>query len=508
MSISPQEIISLMNNPSEDDKKLIIKAFDFAQKAHEGQKRYSGEDYFIHPFVTAKILAQFHLGAPTIAAGLLHDVWEDCIIKTIENPESTNIQREKAEINEKELKNNFSEEIIFLVNGVTKLGTLKYQGIEWKVENLRKMFLAMAKDIRVVLIKLADRLHNMRTLEHVPEKKQERIALETLEIYAPIANRLGMGKIKGELEDLAFKYVYPEDYKKVLGMHTAEREEKEKRLEEIKNNIKKELHKAELAKFQISSRIKFLYSLYKKLQKPNINMEMDKVYDLIAIRIIVKNVEDCYKTLGIIHTIWKPFPGRIKDYIAVPKPNGYQSLHTTVFADNGEIIEIQIRTEGMHEESEYGIAAHWAYKESNKPEEGGEKSRHLNWVNQLVEWQKNAESSKDFLETLRIDFFQDRVFCFTPKGDVIDLPEGATAIDFAYAIHTSIGNNACGAMINDKYSSLDTILKNNDVIEIRIQKDKKPKLEWASKAKTSLAKRNIKAASKGDGFFERFKIGR
>jgi GTP pyrophosphokinase len=476
-----KEIINIFKDPSQKDIELITRAFEFSQKVHEGQKRFSEEPYFAHPFETAKTLANLHLDASTIAAGLLHDVCEDCLLTG-----------EKTHIDEKILKKEFGEEIAFLVAGVSKLGILKYSGEEQKIENLRKMFLAMAKDIRVILIKLADRLHNMETLQYVPREKQKRIALETLEIYAPLANRLGMGNFKGQLEDLAFPFIYPEEYKKLKELIKDKYEQKEKELAIIKYKLKEELKKNGLENIRMDSRIKYLYSLFKKLQRPEIDMDINQVYDLIALRIIVSSIEECYKVLGIIHKIWKPLPGRIKDYIALPKPNGYQSLHTTIFADGGKITEIQIRTEKMHEEAEYGIAAHWVYEESGKPDSGGKFNPRLVWVNQLIEWQRGVSQSKDFLESLRIDFFKDRVFCFTPKGDVIDLPEGASAIDFAYAVHSEIGNCAVGALVNNKFVSLETILKNGDIVEIQTQKNKKPSIEWLKHTKTSLARKQIK----------------
>lgn len=482
------DIITLLKNPSKSDIELITKAFNFAKKAHEGHYRFSKEPYFIHPFETAKTLANLQFDSRAISAGLLHDVCED------------------TDVTKKELEKEFGEEIAFLVSGVTKLGTLKYKGIEMQVENLRKMFMAMAKDIRVIIIKIADRLHNMQTLQYVPEEKRKRIALETLEIYTPLANRLGMGKFKGKLEDLAFQYAYPNEYEKIKELIKGRYEQKEKELAKTKYKLDKELKKNGMENFRLDSRVKHIYSLFKKLQKSDINMNINKIYDLVAIRIIVKTIEECYKTMGIIHKIWKPLPGKIKDYIAVPKPNGYQSLHTTVFAADGKITEMQVRTHKMHEEAEYGIAAHWAYIESGKPKEGGAFNPKLLWVKQLVEWQKDNSKSKEFLETLKIDFFKDRVFCFTPKGDVIDLPEGATAIDFAYSIHSDIGNHASGAMINNKFVGLDSVLNNGDIIEIKTQKNKKPSMEWLKQAKTTFAKKEIKSALKKEGFFEKLKF--
>ena len=482
-----EEIIKLLNNPSLKDRELISRALDFAKEAHKDQKRFSGEPYIIHPFETAKILAHLGLDSSTIAAGLLHDVCED-----------------NDGIDIRTIKKNFGEEIAFLVEGVTKLGELKYKGIEREVENLRRMFLAMAEDIRVVLIKLADRLHNMRTLNYVPSEKQKRIAMETLEIYAPLANRLGMGEVKGELEDLAFPYIYPEEYLKTKKLLGEGYKKKEEDLKIVREDLESELAKHNITKFRIDSRVKHIYSLFKKLQRESINWDINKVYDLIALRVIVKDIEECYKILGIIHGMWRPLPQKIKDYIAVPKPNGYQSLHTTVFASGGRITEIQIRTEKMHKEAEHGIAAHWAYTESGKPKSGGRLQPKLAWVNQLVEWQKaltsskeeSEEKAKDFIKDLKIDFFKDRVFCFTPKGDVIDLPEGATAIDFAYAVHSEIGNSATGAMVNGKFVSLGTILKNGDIVEIKTQKNKRPSIEWLEHAKTSLARKQIKSFAK------------
>jgi guanosine-3',5'-bis(diphosphate) 3'-pyrophosphohydrolase len=485
MEFNKQEILNLLKNPSENDIKIISRAFDFSLKSHEKQERFSGEPYFIHPFEVAKILARLQLDASTVAAGLLHDVCEDC-----------QVTGEKTNIDEKMIKKEFGSEVAFLVSGVTKLGQLKYKGEKEKVENLRRMFLAMAKDIRVVLIKLADRLHNIRTVEFIPKEKQKRFAMETLDVYAPLANRLGMGCIKGELEDMSFPYVFPEEYKKAKDLLKNKYEQKEKNLAKIKYKLTEELKNNDIKDIKIDSRVKHIYSLFKKLKRPEINMDINLIYDLIAIRIIVKNIEDCYRVLGIIHKMWKPLPEKIKDYIALPKPNGYQSLHTTVFADNGNITEIQIRTEEMHKEAESGIAAHWAYDEMDKPKTDVKFNPSLNWVNQLVDWQKEISKSKDFWETLKIDFFNDRVFCFTPKGDVIDLPQGATAIDFAYTVHAEIGNQAVGARVNNKFVSLETELKNGDIVEIKTQKNKKPSREWIAHAKTSLARKKIKSALK------------
>ena len=479
MEYDIQEIIGQLREPLEADVKIIEKAYNFAKNVHEGQERFSGKPYFSHPFETAKILASLHLDAVTIAAGLLHDIIED------------------TSTTEKEIRKEFGEEILGLIKGATKLGKLKYSGVERHVENLRKLFLAMAKDIRVILIKLADRLHNMQTLQYVREEKRKRIALDTFEIYVPIANRLGMGYFKGELEDLVFPYLHPDEYKIVKKISKEKIKEGDKILLKLKHKVETELEKEGVKPISIHKRVKHLWSLYKKLRDND--MQIERIYDITAMRIIVENVEDCYRTLGIIHKIWKPLPGRIRDYIALPKLNGYQSLHTTVFTDKGKIVEIQIRTSKMHKESEYGIAAHWAYKE-NTSKKSWVSNPKFAWVNQLLEWQKDVSNPEDFLENLRIDFFEDRVFTFTPKGDVIDLPKGSTVIDFAYAIHSAIGNKASGAKINEKFSSLDTVLNNGDIVNVQTIKDKKPNIVWLKNAKTTLAKKQIRLSLKKYGY--------
>lgn len=475
-------IIKSLRNPRAGDNELISKAWEFAKIAHKDQIRASGEEYITHPFIVAKTLAEMGMDTEAVCAGLLHDVIEDCK----NHPEFGDP--------EKALRKEFGEEILFLVNGVSKLGELKYRGEEGRVENLRRMFLAMAEDIRVVIIRLADRLHNMQTLSHLPVDKQKRIALETMEIYAPLAKRLGMGTLNFQLEDLAFLHLEPEKHTMVQNMLEKRREEQEETLEKIKTTLRKELENDGVKILTIDSRVKHLYSLYRKLQKDDKNMDINQIYDIVALRVIVPEVADCYQALGFVHKLWKPMPGRFKDYIALPKPNGYQSLHTTVFAVDGQITEIQIRTALMHEEAEHGIVAHWAYKEAGKPIPGARIKPKLTWVNQLIELQKDATQSREFLNSLRIDFFRDRVFCFTPKGEVIDLPEGATAIDFAYAIHSDIGNSATGALINHKFMAIATPLKNGDLVEIKIQKNKKPNPEWIREASTSLAKKHIRSA--------------
>ena len=455
------------------DKKIIEKAFDFAKKAHEGQKRKSGEPYFIHAYNTGINLMKWGLDAETIAAGLLHDVAEDT---------STGID---------EIRKEFGENIAFLVDGVTKLGKIKYRGQEKNVENLRKMFLAMAEDIRVVLIKMADRLHNMQTLEYLSPNKQYEIALETLEIYAPIANRLEMGELKGTLEDLCFPYVYPEEYKRLLELS----KEKYKGIQDLMEEIKPTIEKEGIKPVSINSRTKHLYSLFKKLENPRTGGDFNNIHDLAAVRIVVNTVEECYAVLGIIHRMWKPLPGWIKDYIATPKPNGYQSIHTCVFGPDGIIFEVQIRTQKMHEEAENGIAAHWAYAEQGKKATGGlQNQKKYAWIKQLRDWQNGISDSDEFMENLKIDFFQDRIFVFTPLGEVIDLPEGATPIDFAYNVHTDIGNHCAGAKVSGKMVVLDTELKNWDIVEIITAKNKKPSTGWLDFAKTSQARSKIRVA--------------
>jgi GTP pyrophosphokinase len=468
------------------DFALVEKAYNFAYKAHEGQERKSGEPYIIHPLAMAITLARLRLNSETIAAGLLHDVVDDTPV-TIE-----------------EIKKEFGEQIAFMVDGVSKLGKIKYRGIEGQAVKLRKMFLAMAQDIRVVLIKLADRLHNLRTLQYLPPAKQKRIAMESLEIYAPLAYRLGMGAMKGRIEDAAFPFAYPEEYKWIASNIKEKFQERENYLERIKAILQTELKKAGVPFTDIHLRAKHYYSLYKKLLR--CDMDLNKIYDLIALRIITNSVENCYAALGVVHRLWRPLPGRIKDYIAIPKPNGYQSLHTTVFALEGKITEIQIRTEKIHEEAEYGIAAHWHYSERKGLREyimtalrfG---SRHaatkipekeLAWVKQLQEWQKETKNPEEFLELLKIDFFGDRIFVFTPQGDVVDLPEGATGIDFAYNIHTDLGNRCAGIKTDGKLVPLSQPLKSGQIVEVMTQKTEKPSRDWLRFAKTSQARSKIK----------------
>lgn len=468
-----QEILDLIEGkPDKKGGALIAKAYDFAENAHKEQKRLSGEPYFIHVFETAKILAKLGMDAPTIAAGLLHDTLED------------------TPTTEEEIKKEFGEDILFLINGVTKLGTLKYRGHERHVESLRKFFVAMANDLRVVIIKFADRLHNLRTLEYVREDKRARIALESIEVYAPLANRLGMGKLKGEIEDAAFPYAFPKEYKQVEEILADNKVKSENYVNEVADTLEKELKKNKVELAEISYRMKHKYSLYKKLLK--YDMDMSKIYDIVALRVVVSSVEECYRVLGIVHAIWNPLPGRIKDYIAVPKPNGYRSIHTTIFTGSGGIAEIQIRTKEMHAEAAYGIAAHFAYKEQGSKKVLDDKSK-FKWIEELKDLHYNPEDPHSLLEHLKMDFFNDRIFIFTPKGDVIDLPENSCPIDFAYSIHSDIGDHTTGVKINGKLSQIFSKLKNGDIVEIVTNKNAHPSSKWLEYVKTSIAKKHIKS---------------
>jgi GTP diphosphokinase / guanosine-3',5'-bis(diphosphate) 3'-diphosphatase len=468
-------ILTVKENGLTKDTEMLQLAFEFAMEAHKDQKRVSGEPYIIHPLATAQKLAEMKLDQETIIAGLLHDV-----------PEDTDFTLE-------DIEKNFGKEIAKLVEGITKLGKIKYRGMERYAENLRKMFVSMSEDIRVILIKFADRLHNLQTLDVLPPEKQLRIATETLEIYAPIADRLAIGQIKGELEDLAFKYVYPEDYEWISKITPKEYRVKEKYLEQIKKQVVKKLNENNIIVDEISiqGRTKHLYSLYKKLLRPHINRDISKVYDLLALRLIVPTLSDCYSTIGILHSMFRPMPGRIKDYIANPKPNGYQSLHTTVFTHNGKIAEFQIRSKAMHKQAEYGIAAHWQYKENFDKKT----AQDIKWLKELVKWQKEIKDNDQFLQTVKLDVFQNRIFVFTPKGDVIDLPDGATPLDFAYHVHTSLGDKCVGSRVNEQLVNLGYQLKSGDIIEIITDKNRKgPNADWLDIVKTSMAKNKIKNA--------------
>ncbi len=457
------------------DLSRIRHAYDFAAKAHSQQKRASGEPYIVHPLTAASTLAEMRLPTVMIIAGLLHDV-----------PEDTPITLD-------EIKNEFGEEVAKLVSGVTKLGKIKYRGVERYIENLRKMFLAIAEDVRVIIIRFADRLHNLETLDSIPPKKQYRVALESLEIYAPIANRLGMGEMKGRLEDAAFRYVYPKEYQWTVEVAQKAVHQQDVYIEKIIQLTRQEIENAGLPIEDIHGRKKHLYSLYRKLIKNERNIA--RVYDIIALRVIVPSVADCYAALGVIHGKWTPLKGRIKDYIAQPKPNGYRSLHTTVFCEDGEIVEFQIRTMEMHEADEFGIASHWAYDERKNRAHRGPTTP-IGWMQQLADIQQEVADKKQFLKSLeeiKIDLFKDRIFVFTPKGDVIDLPEDSTPVDFAYAIHTDIGNTCTGVKINDELSQLDRPLKSGDIVEVFTDKNRKgPNPDWIESAKTRHAKSKIR----------------
>lgn len=473
---------------SEEEKKILEKAFIFSKKYHEGQFRNSGEPYFNHCVQTAKNIARQNMDIDTIASGLLHDTLEDTLAT-------------KEEINEE-----FGEDILFLIQGVTKLGTIKYKGLERHVESMRKFFIAMAEDIRVVVIKLCDRLHNVSTLEYLRADKAKRIAIETLEIHARLADRIGMGKLKSELEDKAFPYAYPEDFKKVKKMFEETKSSSEDYLLKILEKVKKELEIFDILYIKIDHRLKHLYSLYEKLKK--LNWDIQKIYDIAAMRIIVDDIGTCYQALGVIHGLYKPVPGRFKDYIAVPKPNGYQSLHTTVFDGEGGTFEVQIRTQKMHEEAEYGIASHLFYKEAGDTKKAQELHKlnkvqglkeKISWTKDLIKVQEDMPENKNLLKTIKEEFLDKKIFIHTPKGDIIELPPGSGVIDFGYYVHSDVGNHIAGAMVNGKLVSLNTKLKNNDIVEIITKEDAKPTRKWIDYAFTSLAKRHIKNYLKEHG---------
>lgn len=467
---------------SKEDIELVKKAFSLSSKAHAGQTRESGEPYISHPVAVAEELIRLKLDAQAIAAGLLHDA-----------PEDTKLTNE-------EIKNALGRDVAFLVDALTKLDRVRYQGFERKIESTRKMFLAVAEDIRVVLIKLADRLHNMRTLEAVRADKQKRIAEETLELYAPLAYRLGIGEFKGQLEDLAFPIIYSEESEWLKEEAKKYLPERKEYLESVAPIVKKELEKTGMKNFHIDFRAKHLYSLWRKLLRHD--MDLTRITDLVAVRIVVGSIEECYQALGVMHALWRPVPGRIKDYISIPKPNGYRSLHTTVFCEENTVVEFQIRTREMHEEAEHGIAAHWAYTESGKPKKGATaRTEQIAWIKKLQEWQRDIDSEKgeDYMEALKIDFFKDRIFVFTPKGEVIDLPEGATPMDFAYHIHSEIGDHMAGAKVNGKMVSFSHALATGDTVEIIVNKSKKPAADWLALARTSLARNHIRSALRKQG---------
>jgi GTP pyrophosphokinase len=460
----------LQQSRPKDDVTLVRRAYDFAAERHGAQKRKSGEPYLVHPVEVAHTLADLRLDTVSVATGLLHDVVEDTPATLAE------VERE------------FGKEIAQLVDGVTKLSKLDFYSPEARqAESFRKMLLAMVTDIRVILVKFADRLHNMRTLEHLPAEKRERIARETLEIYAPIALRLGMGKIRGELEDQAFAYLDPPAFRELSAQMESKRHANEELLEEIQREVVAKLQEAEIP-VRVAGRIKRYYSIYQKLKRQHCTL--DEVYDLLALRIITDSVKNCYAALGVIHNHWRPVPGRIKDFIAMPRPNLYQSLHTSVIGPHGQPFEIQIRTEEMHRVAEEGIAAHWKYKEGHKGPMVDE--QRMAWLRQLVEWQRDMKDSSDFLSTLKIDLYPEEVYTFTPKGKVIILPRDATPIDFAYAIHTEVGHTCVGAKVNGRLVPLKNKLKNGDIVEILTQSGHHPSRDWLAAVKTSRARQKIK----------------
>ncbi len=505
-----KEIIGEMRGATPEDIAFVEKAYEYSKKAHEGQVRYSGEPYFIHAAATAKILAEYGMDATTIAAGLLHDAIED------------------GRVSREEMEKEFGKELLFIVDGVTKLGTHKYRGAERHAESLRRLLVATASDIRVLIVKLADRYHNMQTLEHVPEHKRRRIALETLEIYAPIADRLGMGKVKKGLEDLAFPFVDPDAASHAAEVRKLKTQETEEGLAKVQKELKQELAKKGLTNFHSDIRMKGLWSLHQKLKRKHDDINV--IHDIAALRLVVPTIEDCYTTLGLVHSLYRPLPGEFKDYIAFPKPNGYQSLHTTVVTPEAGIVEIQIRTEEMHRRAMFGIASHMSYKQLGKGieklEKGEQKSRFSSlsfswvrslvpslmkiskkeggeqknvtkvplWLAELAEAHTNIAGSEEFVEGLKEDFFSHRVFVFTPQGDVIDLPAESTPIDFAYAIHSDLGDHLQGAKVNGKLVSFDTKLGNGEVVEILRRDSAHPSAKWLEFVRTSLARRHIRTA--------------
>ncbi|HEX2792294.1 MAG TPA: HD domain-containing protein [Candidatus Paceibacterota bacterium] len=508
--ISVKEILAQMANPTAEDTALVEKAYEFAKKAHDGHARYSGEPYFIHPAAVARHLAELGMDAETIAAALMHDAIED------------------AKATSEEVEREFGPEVLFLVEGVTKLGKHKYQGGERHAESLRRLLVATSADVRVLIIKLADRYHNMTTLEHVPEHKRKRIALETLEIYAPIADRLGMGRIKTELEDLAFPAVDPAAYAHVLELRKSKTKETEAGLARVQKDIQHALVRKGIKDFSTSIRMKGLWSLYQKLKRKG--NDITRIHDIAAIRIILPSIDDCYTALGLIHAQWKPLPGEFKDYISFPKPNGYQSLHTTIITADAGIVEVQLRTKDIHQRAQFGIASHMSYKDLGKSasrsaftrlsfpwvrellptllnfRKGPAPSQAVpvkeakgttevpRWLTELADAHASIAGPSDFVEGLKSDFFSHRVFVFTPRGDVIDLPIESTPADFAYAIHSDLGNHMQGAKVNGKLVSFDTALRNGDIVEILRRDSARPTTKWLDFVKTSVARKHIRSA--------------
>ena len=465
-----RELMSMMGaNRPNDDLDIVRKAYEFSVKHHEGQTRASGEPYVVHPLETALVLAEMKLDPFAVAAGLLHDSVEDTSVTTVD------------------IRKEFGEQVAHIVEGVTKIGKIDFASQEERqAENLRKMVLAMVDDIRVVLIKLADRLHNMRTLEHLSPERQQKIAKETLEIYAPIAHRLGMGKVRGELEDLSFRYTDPTGYEDVRKLVESRRKQGEQFLAHVQEVLRDKLKEAGITA-RVESRIKRFFSIHNKLVKQRITVE--QVYDLFAMRVVTQSVQDCYAVFGIVHNVWRPVPGRIKDFIAMPRPNFYQSLHTSVIAENGIPFEVQIRTEEMHKMAEEGIAAHWKYKDG--PISAKDEQR-LAWLRQVVEWQRDVPDPNEFLSSLKIDLYPEEVYTFTPKGKVIVLPRDATPIDFAFAVHTDVGNTCVGARVNGRMVPIRHKLHSGDIVEVISQAGHKPSRDWLSFAKSTRARQKIR----------------
>ncbi len=468
MSIS--ELLRIVGHLAPQERELVQRAYERASEAHVGQRRLSGEDYVEHPLQVAAILAELRLDAPTLAAALLHDTVEDTDL-TLEEVEAA-----------------FGPVVARLVEGVTKLSRIEFRSDQQRhAENIRRMLLAMADDIRVVLIKLADRLHNMRTLDALPEPKRRRIARETLDIYAPLAHRLGIGQLKWELEDLAFRQLEPEAYQDIVRRVNRKRREREQLVQELGEILARELEKIEIAA-EISGRPKHIYSIWQKMIRDH--KDFSQIYDLLALRVLVETVKDCYGVLGVVHSLWKPLPGRFKDYVAMPKSNGYQSLHTTVISHTGEPIEIQIRTHEMHRVADFGVAAHWAYKEGASDPRFDQK---LSWLRLLMEWQKEVTDAESFVNAVKVDIFQDEVFVFSPKGDVINLPAGSTPVDFAYRIHTEVGHRCIGAKVNGRMVPLDYQLENGEIVEILTSKGPHgPSRDWLNFVKSASAKERIR----------------